>query len=393
MFDALQVDTPHTVPAGLRREFQRLAWAGFIALAGGTLLLGPLWHWPGAGQWLVQAAALWAFLCWQTLRRLDRNRPTAAAPLYSGLGWANRLTLLRAWLIATVGGFLFQPWPDGALMSWLPGLLYFVAAMLDRVDGYVARRTRQGSLLGNELDMLSDALGLAVASLLAVGWGQVHASYLLLGVAYYAFQGGLLWRRRRGLPVYPLPPARHRRAWAGFQMGFLVVALWPLFHPPITRVAGFAFMLPALIGFVLDWLIVSGRIDRQAPAVDRRFEWLTRFSLNVAQPLLRLLVVGALALMLWRAGLPPDMGSSPAWADRVAAGAFALVSLMLLLGIAGRYFGLLLVGLLGWYHLSHPMQLPDMLLFCGVVWLLLLGTGNFSLWAEDDRWLNRYDGA
>jgi len=25
--------------------------------------------------------------------------------------------------------------------------------------------------------------------------------------------------------------------------------------------------------------------------------------------------------------------------------------------------------------------------------LMLLGTGRFSLWTEDDRWLNGYDGA
>jgi hypothetical protein len=28
-----------------------------------------------------------------------------------------------------------------------------------------------------------------------------------------------------------------------------------------------------------------------------------------------------------------------------------------------------------------------------VIWLLLLGTGRFSLWQEDDHWLNGYDGS
>lgn len=378
---------------GLRGEFLRLAWWGMAGLAGGTLLLGTAWHWPGALQWLLQAAPLWAFICWQTHRRLPLNRPEPGAPLYADLGWANRLTLLRAWLIAVVGGFLLQPWPDGPLLSWLPGMAYFIAALLDRVDGYVARRTRHGSLLGNELDMVSDALGLAVASLLAFGYGQVHWSYLLLGIAYYAFQGGVLWRRRRGLPLYPLPPARHRRAWAGFQMGFLVVALWPLVYPPVTQVAGFAFMLPALLGFLVDWLVVSGRIDRQAATTDRCFRWFSDFSETVLQPALRVGVVVTLWLTLWRSGLPPDMGNPLPAADLIASAGFALTSVMLLLGIAGRYFSLLLISLLGWYYMSHPMQSLDILLFCGVVWLLLLGTGRFSLWLEDDHWLNRYDGA
>ena len=116
--------------------------------------------------------------------------------------------------------------------------------------------------------MVSDALGLAVASLLAVGYGQVHPSYLLFGAAYYLFHGGLMCRERLGLPIFPLPLALHRRAWAGFQMGFLVVTLWPLFGPPVTSLAGFAFMLPALIGFFIDWFTVSGLINRDSEAVD-----------------------------------------------------------------------------------------------------------------------------
>ncbi|MEX2468755.1 MAG: CDP-alcohol phosphatidyltransferase family protein [Pseudohongiellaceae bacterium] len=393
MSDTLSADGQQTATVGLQGELLRLGWWGVVGLAGGALLLGMVWQWPAALQWLLQAALLWAFIYWQTHRRLPLNCPEPGAPLYADLGWANRLTLLRAWLIAAVGGFLFQPWPDGPLLSWLPGMIYFIAALLDRVDGYVARRTQHGSLLGNDLDMLSDALGLAVASLLAFGYGQVHWSYLLLGIAFYAFQGGVLWRQRQGLPLYPLPPSRHRRAWAGFQMGFLVVALWPLVYPPVTEVAGFAFMLPALIGFIVDWLVVSGRIDRQAERVDRRFRRLADFSQTVLQPTLRIVVVAILWLTLWRAGLPPDMGNPLGWANLVATGGFALTSLMLLLGIAGRYFSLLLLSLLGWYSMSNPMQPADALLLCGVIWLLLLGTGRFSLWLEDDHWLNRYDGA
>ena len=225
----MSVDDQQRTGASLKREFTRIGWWGVVGLAGGSILLGLSWRWQGALQWLAMAGLICAFICYQTKRRLPLNRPNPEAPLYRELGWANRLTLLRAWLIAAVAGFLFQPWPEGPALAWMPGMLYFFAAMLDRVDGYVARRAGQSSLLGNELDTVSDALGLAVASLLAFGYGQVHWSYLLLGIAYYLFHAGILWRNLRGLLVYPLPPALHRRAWAGFQMGFLVVALWPLF--------------------------------------------------------------------------------------------------------------------------------------------------------------------
>jgi len=175
-------------------------------------------------------------------------------------------------------------------------------------------------------------------------------------------------------------------------MGYLVVALWPLFHPPLTWLGGVAFMLPALTGFLVDWLIVSGRINRQADAVNRRFAWLTGFSLSVLQPGLRLVVVMTLILSLWQSGLPA-LPASTAWMNMILLAGFALTSLMLLLGVAGRYFSLLLIGLLAWYYMTNPLQPVDYVLFCAVVWLLMLGTGRFSLWQQDADWLYGYDGA
>jgi CDP-diacylglycerol--glycerol-3-phosphate 3-phosphatidyltransferase len=150
MSDTLSASSEQAISELLKRELYRLVWWGVAALAGGSILLGMVWHWGGSLQWLLQAGLIWAFICFQTRRRLPMNRAEQAAPLYRELGWANRLTLLRAWLIATVAGFLFQPWPEGPVLVWMPGMLYFGAAVLDRVDGYVARRTQHGSLLGNE---------------------------------------------------------------------------------------------------------------------------------------------------------------------------------------------------------------------------------------------------
>ncbi len=393
MPDSFKLEAPKSVDVKLLREFALLALGGAAGLIGGCFLLALSWQWIDSLQWLAQASLAWAFLCYQTKRRLPLNRQSEDAPIYPTFGWANRLTLFRAWLIAAIAGFLFQPWPEGPLMAWLPGMLYFFAAVFDRVDGFVARRTGQSSLLGLELDTVADALGLAVASLLAFSYGQVHWSYLLFGVAYYLFHAGILWRNSRGLPVFPLPPALHRRTWAGFQMGYLVVALWPLFYPPLTSLAGFAFMLPAVLGFLVEWLIVSGRINRWDKSVDRRFRWITSFSHTVFQPALRSFVVIALTLSLLQSGFSPLPAGSSTWMNNIMLSGFLLTSLMLLLGIAGRYFSLILVGLLSWYYLTNTLQLLDYALFCGVIWLLLLGTGRFSLWTEDDHWLKGYDGA
>ena len=393
MSQAVSAVSQQQISTSLKRELYWLACLGAGALAVGGILLSLVWRWQGALQWLPQAGLIWSFVCYQTSRRLDLNRPDLEAALYRGLGWGNRLTMLRAWMIAATGGFLFQPWPDGPVTAWLPGIIYFAAAVLDRVDGYVARRSGHGSLLGGELDTLSDALGLAVASLLAYGYGQVHWSYLSVGLAYYAFHGGILWRKAQDLPVYPLPPSMQRRAWAGFQMGFLVVALWPLFYPPLTSTAGFAFMLPVLIGFVIDWLIASGHIDREAESVGRRFRRLTDFSQTVLQPALRIVIVVLLSVLIVQSGLPTMADNNITWFSVMATGGFVLTALSILLGIAGRCFGLLLIALSGWYYSGNPMQAVDHVLFCCVVWSMLLGSGRFSLWQEDEHWINRYDGA
>lgn len=389
----MQCNRSQLIEASLSAEFGRLVWWGVGTLIVGAGLLGLFWQWRGAGQWILQAGALWGFICYQAGRRLYLNRPASDAPHYRELGWGNRLTILRSWLIAAVGGFLFQPWPEGPVLACLPGTLYCGAAVLDRIDGYVARRTGHSSLLGQELDMVSDALGLAVASLLAFGYGQVHSSYLLFGIAYYLFHGGLIWRKSQGLPIYPLPPALHRRAWAGFQMGFLAVVLWPLFLPPVTTVAGFAFMLPALVGFVIDWLIVSGRIDRQSEAVARFFHGLTEVSQSVVQPALRVAIVLMLVVTLEQSGGLNFFVSEPDGKDILLTVSVALSAILILVGFAGRTASLLLIGLLGWHFREYSPLTFDYLLICSVVWLMLLGTGRFSLWQQDDEWINRYDGA
>jgi ATP-dependent Lon protease len=54
-------------------------------------------------------------------------------------------------------------------------------------------------------------------------------------------------------------------------------------------------MIFILIGFVVDWLIVSGRIP-STPATERGFEYLARISRNIFQPLLRALLFVAIVL-------------------------------------------------------------------------------------------------
>ena len=248
------------------------------------------------------------------------------------------------------------------------------------------------SQLGNELDTVSDALGMAVAAGLAWSYGQVHWSYLLMGAAYYLFHAGLSVRRMRGLPIYPLPPAMHRRAWAGFQMGYLVVALWPLFYPPVTRIAGFAFMLPTLTGFVIDWLVVSGRLKRfRSHSSPIR----PTDSVQSCRPATGIAFSDRYATCLY-----PVASRVPACGHRRCSLAKHHFAGQL---CAGRHDGL--TGHSRALFLPASDRTSWLVLYfkpdgrrghctvCCVVWSMLLGSGKFCLWQEDSHWINRYDGA
>lgn len=344
---------------------------------------------PGsASQWLLQFALVGLFVLQQAWARRHLNRPGSTEPAYKTLGWANRLTLLRGGLIALSGGFLFQPQHSGFL-AWLPGIFYLVAAILDRIDGLVARRSGQTSLLGCELDTVFDALGLLIAPLLAIGYGKIHWSYLLLSLAYYIFQWGLRRRSRRGLANYPILPSTLRRSLAGFQMGFIAAVLMPIFAPQQTQVCGFAFMVFVLLGFILDWQVAVGRIDGSSPTTLALFAKLNRYSATLFQPALRLLLLAALFFLYKNSyffAFPEADNGRP----QILIGTGVLLgSVLVLFGIAGRVGALMLLLLLSWHYPADHLGLLGYTIIVSVVWLLLLGTGRFSLWQGDDRWVNR----
>lgn len=372
----------------MKVELKLAALLGLLILLAGFTAGAVLENWSRSMQWLLQAGVVWLFVLQQTQIRLHLNRPSPTEPHYKTFGWANRLTLLRGGLIALTGGFLFQPQHAG-IFAWLPGVFYLVAAILDRIDGLVARRTGQTSLLGCELDTVFDALGLLVAPLLAVGYGKIHWSYLLLSLAYYIFQWGLRRRSRRGLAIYPILPSKLRRSLAGFQMGFIAAVLLPLFESQQTQVCGFAFMLFVLLGFVLDWQVAVGRIDGRSPTTLALFAKLTHWSAMLFQPALRLLLPAALFLLCKNSYVFVLPGADTDWSHSLLSGGLLLGATLVLFGIAGRIGALILLLLLSWHYPADHLGLLGYSIIVSVVWLLLLGTGRFSLWQGDDRWVDR----
>jgi CDP-diacylglycerol--glycerol-3-phosphate 3-phosphatidyltransferase len=182
--------------------------------------------------------------------------------LHSNLGYGTWITITRAMLIAILAGYLFQPWPQSRIfpdrLSWTPGILYLAASFLDYLDGRVARAHQHETRLGAFLDINFDALGLLIAPLLGVWYGQLPVAYLSVSAAYYLFVFGIWLRKKYLKPVFEIKPRRSARIIAGFQMGFVGIALMPVISPEITTVAAYIFMIPLLAGFTKDWLVVSG---------------------------------------------------------------------------------------------------------------------------------------
>ncbi|OAI17805.1 MULTISPECIES: CDP-alcohol phosphatidyltransferase family protein [Methylomonas] len=370
-------DSPEPILRKLNRELNRLslfAVAGFLIGFAGLAVAG---GWCAAGVWLAQAGAgLW--LIRQTARRrLALNRLNPRTPLYRNLGWGNRLTLLRGALIAATGGCLFSD-PTAPANPWLPALCYTLAALLDRYDGYAARRSGRVSLLGAELDLHFDALGLLIAPLLAVQWQRLPTGYLLLSLAFYLYRWLLQARVRRGLPTFPLPDNPLRRTLAGFQMGFVALTLWPVLEPAFSRQVSTAFMLPVLFGFVADWLVANGRCTA------RTYTQIGELADRTALPGLRIGLILALTLAggferTEAAGLSVAL----AWS----------ASILLAVGCAGRLGALAILLLFGGGWLSVAQPALGLAILFAASWLLLLGTGRYSLSRWGEAWLQRYVGA
>lgn len=396
----ISFDKPSNALLSLKSETTFIRKLGLSLLLVFSVLFSFAWPIWQSLQWFIQAGLLWLLVISILSKQLDLNRPSQQQAIYQDLGWANRLTIFRGFLIAFTGGFIFQIDISGKVLL-IPALSYLIAAIIDRIDGYIARITRHESLLGIQLDTEFDALGLLVAPLLAVWIGQIHWSFLSVSVAYYLFQSGIDWRYRQQKPVYQLPLNMSRRAIAGFQMGFLAVVLWPILAPPATTVAGFAFMLPLLGGFVIDWLIVSGRINMEKPAISNYFNLSDKLSHQLLLPIFRVFIFVLLSFLLIKTNLLFSLTSpssvSPINDEITLSSAILLMSLllsalMILLGILGRFFAIILSCLLCWFFLSYEMNSLDVILLILVIWVMQFGTGKFSLWLWDDIWVHRYDG-
>ena len=376
-------------------------WAGAAAFYALGLL--------GLGLFLRQHLSLWQTLLWLGLSgvigfyilsylylHLPDNIPVGELEVSPRLGPGTTLSLVGGWLIAAMGGFVIMARPQGAV-ACLPALFFLGALMADLFDGFLARRSGLATRLGADLDVTLDGLGVLLASALAVRWGQWPFWFIIVGLARYLYVGGIAWRQRRRLPVFPTEDNVTRRLLAGLLRGYLLVSLWPVAPAWVIQAIGPAFVVPFLANFLFDWLITSGVIDDADPNFRRAFRRWQGWMLGPVALGVRVVAAVAGGVAVWQAStrfsdfsnaLIRMLGvdAAAAWA-LLAAG--LLFSGLLLLGMLPRLLAVLLYAPLAIIMMTDVSFWPAWLAIYAITGVILLGPGPYALWQPEAKFFTR----
>ncbi len=248
--------------AALRRDAAlHLAVAALLAggLAAAVAALAPLTA--GYPLRVLAPFAVAAALVWHALPAHAAADGTA----HTRFGPANRVTLGRLVLVlalaATAGA------APSAALGWGLVVVATVAALLDALDGALARRSGLASPFGARFDMETDALLILVLALLLWQLGRVPAWVLAAGAMRYAFVAAAAawpWLAR------PLPPSVRRQAVCVVQIVLLIVALGPIVPPALaTALAALGLTLLAW-SFAVDVAWLARRRPTPHPEPDAR---------------------------------------------------------------------------------------------------------------------------
>jgi CDP-diacylglycerol---glycerol-3-phosphate 3-phosphatidyltransferase len=381
----------------LRRQWlaTALLWASSWLLF--YALLRPVWSY--SGRWLVLSGLVLAYGLRVLWRYLPANHRPGEDRLLPSIGPGNTLSLVRGLCIGLIAGFLFGPWPMGAL-AWVIVLLYTIADIADYFDGYLARRANHVTLLGKALDIEFDGLGMLVVILLAISFGQLPVWYLALGLARYLFLFGLWLRHRLNRPIFDMTPSIHRRIFAGFQMGFLSVVLWPILPQPMAVIPGTLFAAATGLGFWRDWLVVSGTIHPAHPTYRRVQKTLYQLFAFRLPLLWRVLLVVCMITIMTH--LQPHLQPAPwfdlltSWGVLIPAFFTTVLAMMAILatpliglGILPRIMAVAILLPIGFDIATRGLHWDNTVALISVVFIQLLGAGPYSLWPLEERYLRQ----
>lgn len=171
----------------------------------------------------------------------------ASSHPFARFGPANQVTMVRGALLAIVASVIVGP--ATATTAWAIGVVTAVFAMLDGVDGLLARRSGMPSAFGARFDMEMDALFVLVLSILLWRYDKAGAWALAAGLMRYAFVAAG-W-------VLPWLAQPLRATWRGktVAVGLMVsygVAITPLAPSPASRIIAATALTALIWSFAID---------------------------------------------------------------------------------------------------------------------------------------------
>lgn len=239
--------------AALQRDAARtLAFvAAGLALAASALagVAGPAYALKALGLFGCGAVLAW------------RGLAHAGAHPHPRFGAANGVTALRlalaALLAAWLGEAMLPPPSASGPLAWGLVAVATLAALLDAVDGALARRSGLASAYGARFDMETDAAFTLVLSALVWQTGQAGPWVLAAGLMRYAFVAAArLWPWLAG----PLPPSRRRQTVCVLQITSLIVCLAPV----VPAAAAGALAAASLVLLAASFAVDVRRLARDA---------------------------------------------------------------------------------------------------------------------------------
>jgi len=364
------------------------ASAGITQLAGLLAVVGLAWTARAALRlsdlYPLKAGALFAIVVVFTLVLLHDNHP------FARYGPANQITTLRAVLVALVAGLIGEPRLP-VVGVWAVGLSVIVA-MLDGIDGWLARRSHMASDFGARFDMEVDAALIMALAILAWRHDKAGAWVVLSGLLRYLFvAAGWWWQWLQR----PLPPVRRRQAICVVQILVLIVVMMPAVTPPISTVLSAVALGALCYSFLIDilWLWRQHRIDRTGDESieggrhrgQRRHEWRRSIGLAAAVVFLDVAVtfsnIWPTPAIRWQGELSVELASfilllviATRWLGPPSRAALGWLSVLWVLLVIGRYVDVTAPALYGrdinlYWDLRYVPDVVSMLVRVAPVWL------------------------
>lgn len=203
--------------------------------------------------YLPKTLAVWVAGAALLLTGVAKHHP------FGSFGAANQVTVARGALVALLAALIGERADTGAPL--LAVAMAVIVAVLDGLDGWLARRQHMASAFGARFDMETDALLIMVLAVLAWQFGKAGVWVLAAGLLRYLFVAAGF-----GLPSlrHPLPPSRRRKIIAAVQMVALILTIAPFIPTAAaTRIAAVGLGLLSL-SFLVDihWLVQNAEQSR-----------------------------------------------------------------------------------------------------------------------------------